>query len=210
MTSHHLEFSSVINCTACPQGTKKLLRDTGENVPQPGYIGRRYSEGGVVIVGQNPASPPPNLVQLDRAYMGHLRRLAKEKSEVAYADLLENLDEFIPFWPFRRLFPLEEIGLTLDEVAFFNLVRCRTAGGGAPSDAMFSTCVDRHFAQWLSFLAPKVVVFIGKAPHDWVAPLLRQKQIPCAFINCARHLDAMAREANRLEVASFVRRVLGR
>ena len=70
----HLEFAKVIKCTKCTRATdKNLLRDAVENVPQPGYIGARYTRAGLLLVGQNPAVPPANLVAMDKNYTAKLR-----------------------------------------------------------------------------------------------------------------------------------------
>jgi len=51
----HLEFAQVIGCKLCSNANDpNLLRDCGENVPQPGYIGSVYDSTGLLLVGQNP------------------------------------------------------------------------------------------------------------------------------------------------------------
>ena len=53
-------FRDVVKCDHCvrTEVTTKILRDDAFDVPQPGYIGERYSEHTkrVLIIGINPAN----------------------------------------------------------------------------------------------------------------------------------------------------------
>jgi hypothetical protein len=72
----NLEFAKVIQCTNCTALIDaNLLRDVEENVPQPGYIGKKYLQARVILIGQNPGTPK-SLVMEDRPYTAALRTLS--------------------------------------------------------------------------------------------------------------------------------------
>lgn len=202
------EFAAVIGCAACTQGTdRKLLRDAAENVPQPGYVGANYGSRRVVLVGQNPGVPGA-LASRDRPYTAALRALKASPDAQTYQALHRVQAAFIPQWPVHgSYFPLSECGLTLQDIAYFNLVRCRTQGNAAPGTRLTATCRDRHFGRWLDLLAPRVVVFIGKWASDNASTLVAERGIAHAFMNRQRSLSTFERHQNRQAVVALVRRL---
>ncbi len=181
-------FNEVIDCTKCDQWTsKKLLRDTAENIPQPGWVGRNYAERRVLLVGQNPSLPPTHMQARDGIYTAALRQLNDTGSDEDYQRLHQVLKQFVPEWPVQRnYFPLAESGLGLEDIAYCNIVRCRTVGNAAPSNALVQNCLS-HFDSFVKTLEPSVVVFIGKWAHDRAAE--RLGDIPYAFMNRMRSLS---------------------
>lgn len=72
----HVEFAKVISCAKCSKETdRNLMRDSGEHVPQPGYIGKGYGRTGLLLVGQNPYLPNVSRAAQDREYTAALRAL---------------------------------------------------------------------------------------------------------------------------------------
>ena len=137
-------FASVIKCQECP-ARGPLLRDAGENVPQPGFVGSNYREKRVLLVGQNPGVPSPALAAADVVYTAALRRVRATPTEESYADLQATLRAFVPTWPVHgRYFPLAEAGLSLDDIAYCNVVRCRTLANAKPTTSVASTCARTH------------------------------------------------------------------
>lgn len=200
------EFAKVIACEACTTSVdRKLLRDVNENVPQPGYIGQNYWRRRVVLVGQNPGTPK-SLSEADKPYTQALRALRDSPTSGKYQELSVVLDRFIPQWPVHgSYFPLREAGLTLADIAYFNVVRCRTAKDAAPGVRLVHACMTNHFGRWLDALAPKVVVFIGKWAVDKAASEVSRRRIPYAFMNRRRNLPSQERAANRDAVVQLVR-----
>jgi hypothetical protein len=75
--------------------------------------------------------------------------------------------KIVPSWPVHgKYFPLQESGLTLAEIAYCNLTRCRTKGNAIPSRQMALECAENHFVRWLDLLNPRAIVFNGKWAHD--------------------------------------------
>ena len=206
----HTEFARVVSCTRCTYATdQNLLRDDGEHVPQPGYIGPHYRNSRVLLVGQNPATPK-SLTVPDRPYTAALRALRDEPTPQRYKDLNAVLRDFIPQWHVHgNYFPLAESGLTLEDIAYCNIVRCRTSNDAKPSELLTTQCIDEHFIRWLDLLRPKVIVFVGKWAWRQGKSAVDTKGIPCAFMNRQRSLSQTERIANRAQVAALVRQHRG-
>lgn len=202
------EFARVASCTRCTgRQFSCLLRDDAENVPQPGYTGLRYWTKRVLLVGQNPAVPPERLAAADRPYTAALRKLRDEAIPENYAHLHSILTSFIPSWPVHEsYFPLRECGLELDEIAYCNLVRCRTVENRTPAEHVSMTCTEEHFDRWVELLQPCVVVFIGKWAHDRGFRRVQSRGIPFAFMNRQRSLPSQDRQQNRSMVVALVRK----
>ena len=117
--------------------------------------------------------------------------------------------EFVPDWPVSgNYFPLAESGLRLTDIAYFNVVRCRTVNNSAPSTNLTRNCLE-HFDRWLDLLQPRVVVFIGKWAYDIASESAIRRDIPVTFMNRMRSLSADARNANRQSVVDLVKHVIG-
>ncbi len=204
------EFSLVLSCTGCTKiDDTNLLRDSGENVPQPGYIGHAYQTAGVLLVGQNPGLPSPNLLGQDLKYTASLRRLRDDPIAQNYNSVHRILEQFIPSWPVRgQYFPLSECGLSLETIAYCNLVRCRTAGNAKPNDLIAHRCTAAHFSRWLTWLKPRCVIFIGLWAQRRGASECTRQNIPFTAMNRNRSLPQEDRTKNRAEVARFVRSIL--
>ncbi len=205
-------FADVTRCTQCDSSTfGRLLRDEGESIPQPGYVGKRYEQKRVLLVGQNPGRPnpsKPNLVARDRAYTALLRKHAEAQSPESFLALIAELEDFIPDWPVHgSYFPLEECGLHLDEIAYTNIVRCRTQGDAAPGQRLVANCSRSHLWPFVELLEPVVVIFIGKWASDQFAQTLQSKGIPSAYMNRMRSLSTEEREENRRSVSELVLRM---
>lgn len=205
----HTEFARVISCTRCTLATDPyLLRDDGENVPQPGYIGSRYKTSRVLLVGRNPGKTKA-LVAPDRAYTAALRTLRDDPTPARYKELTAILREFIPKWQVHKYFPLEESGLALEDIAYCNIVRCRTSGNAEPCELLAQQCVQDHFKRWLTLLAPKIVVFVNKAAWTQGYRFVEAKGLPCPFMNGKRSLSHTGRVANREAVVALIRQYRG-
>lgn len=200
------EYARVISCQVCTRHSDaSLLRDDEENVPQPGYVGVNYLSRRVLLVGQNPATPK-SLAERDKTYTAALRALRDEPTDGRLKDLEQELVRFIPKWPVHgTYFPLKPAGLALSDIAYFNLVRCRTVSDKRPASSTVRHCTSAHWGRWLDLLQPRVVVFIGKWAAGHGAAELEARRIPHAFMNRQRSLSSADRAANVQEVIHLVR-----
>ncbi len=112
-------------------------------------------------MSQNPGNPSAQQVVPDRLYTAALRTLVNEPTDDNYARLQAILPPFVRTWPiYTDFFSLDECGLDLTEIAYFNAVRCRTAGNATPNGRVAKNC-RRHLKRWVDLLKPKAVIFIG-------------------------------------------------
>lgn len=204
------EFAKIISCKLCNVAYERnLLRDDLENVPQPGYIGKNYYRSRILLVGQNPGTPK-SLEAADRPYTASLRNLRDVVSVESYTALNGVMRNFIPQWPVHgNYFPLTECGLTLDEIAYMNVVRCRTSADKKPGTNAINNCLSNHFGRWLDLLSPRVIVFIGKWAADNASHEAEKRKISFAFMNRQRSLSTAERIENRQQVVDLVRSVFG-
>lgn len=204
------EFANIVSCERCTVATSpKLLRDSLENVPQPGFVGSNYPKKRVVLAGQNPGICPPRFTERDAVYTAALRAVRDECNADNMKKLNSVLAQFVPEWPVHgNYFPLVDCGLTLNDIAYFNVVRCRTQKNSAPGKLVINNCLH-HFKHWLDVLQPKVVVFIGKWAFDKAGHFPNQLGIPCDFMNRERSLSSAEREENRKRIVAMVRNVAG-
>lgn len=206
----HTEFAKIITCANCTRSTcRHILRNRDENIPQPGYIGARYVESLVLLVGQNPGTPKSLEVQ-DRPYTASLRALRDTPTPQRYAELSAVLKHFIPQWPVtNKYFPLSECKLSLEDISYCNVIRCRTDSDRKPNQLLAQECIKEHFVNWLHMLSPNVVIFIGKWAWEQGHNAVDELGIPCLYMNRQRNLPADKRAANRNEVAALVRKYRG-
>jgi len=214
------EFARIINCSQCTTQTcKNLLRDSEENVPQPGFLGIRYEAKRVLMVGQNPAiTKSERALAADQPYTALLRKLRDDPTEGTLRSLLAVARDFMPSWRVHQdYFPLQECGLALDELAYINIVRCRTArfdqrkgklDDTRPNSNVAKQCVESHFTGWVDRLDPRVIIFLGKYAYDYGSPIAKKKNIPCDYLNRQRSRGAELRTADRNRVAKLVRAIV--
>jgi uracil-DNA glycosylase len=205
----HNEFAKVISCDVCSAANDpNLLRDGGDNLPQPGYVGSGYEDTGLLLVGQNPGLTISRTAAKDMHYFAALRALGAERTEQRYAELEGVLVDLIPDWPVQKgYFPLRECNLGLKDIAYCNLVRCRTKGNTPPKSNVAATCSRMHFGSWLDMLNPSCVVFIGLWARDHGGSVACDvRRIPYEVVNRKRSLSNEERTNNSNAVAAFVRR----
>jgi hypothetical protein len=203
-------FCKVIKCERCnPLTDINLLRDKQENIPQPGYIGKNYEKNKLLLIGQNPGICPPSMKARDTVYMKALSDLGFNPTILHYEELYKTLQSFVPEWPVHRnYFPLEGCGLGLEDIAYCNIVRCRTSNNRRPSKSLTQNCINEHLIKTIDLIDPKVIVFIGKWSYVQLNLLLKNRSIKLACMNRDRSLSAYKRDTNRMEVIETVLAVI--
>jgi len=200
-------FSNVINCERCSLLTaSKLVRDKSENVPQPGFIGKNYEKKRVLLIGRNPGACPPSMKTRDLVYMQALLNLGSQQTVHTYDTLYYTLLNYMPDWRIcRDYFQLDECGLYLEDIAFFNVVRCRTDKNETPSKSLTQNCMNEYLVSFIDIIEPKVIVCIGKWAFDQLNPLIGDRNINTTYINGDRSLNSDERKYNRKAVVDIVR-----
>lgn len=197
---------NVIEYERCNSSTdSRLLRDKQENIPQPGYIGRNYEKYRLLLIGQNPGICPPSMKTRDSLYMKSLLNLEHSATLLNYEKFYQILLDFVPEWPVQKnYFPLKECGLGLEDIAYCNIVRCRTSENTKPSKRLAQNCIDKHLLGFINNIEPKVIVCIGKWPYDQLMPSLRDRSITVTYMNRDRSLSRNERLGNRKTVVETV------
>ncbi len=210
MTRWPQEFARVVSCNRCTKDTSsRLLRDARENLPQPGFVGQRYRFTRLVLIGQKPGIRRHQTEARDKRYFAELRRLRDNPNGASFRALSSILREVMKLWPvYTRHFPLRKLGLELDQVAYFNVVCCRTTENTLPGRDSVSHCIDAHLKRWLELLEPRVVIFLGTWAFKRAGHIVRELHIPCDYINRNRSLDKRARTENRERVITLVQRAI--
>lgn len=201
------KFAQVMRCQLCIGCNKKLLRDDGFNLPQPGYIGSKYLKSRILLIGQNPGVSPDYRQGPDKEYSSLLVALRDNPTTDNYSELNAFLSHDIQTWPVHgSYFPLSESGLTLDDIAYFNLVRCRTEENSAPGKLLVQNCVQNHACSWINELDPRVIVCIGKWAYGNLPQDVHDKYHErVTYMNRMRSLSTEERAQNRSEVTNLVR-----
>ena len=189
------EFTRIISCIECTSQTStKLLRDLHLDLPQPGFIGQRYAQTGLVLAGQNPGISPLRFASQDAEYIRTLQKLQDKPTPQVMSKLTQVLHTFVPKWPIHgNYFPLKECGLELDDIAYFNVVRCRTEENSSPGKGVIGNCL-KHFDAWVDLLHRKVLIFLGKWAFKAAGHIPVQRGIRYAFINRDRSLNKKERD----------------
>jgi hypothetical protein len=161
----HVKFVKIIGCEKCDRSTcSQLLRDSWENDPQAGYVGTNYERTGRGS-GRSQACPAGSPRKT-----GHIRQRSEPyETTRRHRTMPSRMTSWADLYPTGRstdaTFPLAECGLTLGDITYFNLVRCRTIHNGPPNAALTNSC-RTHFHSWLNLLEPSVVTFMGKWVYE--------------------------------------------
>jgi hypothetical protein len=127
--------------------------DGGNELRFPGYIGRSYKAGqGVLLVGHVHREPEPQHMSLpgdhERFIAAHFRWQASVRSEEADAEFLSEMrrhyEEAVSSWnPWRQFFRSiveDELRMSLSEVAYTNLAKCRQDPNRGSAERLTTFC----------------------------------------------------------------------
>jgi hypothetical protein len=150
-----------------PHNGRLLRRHDGDDLAQPGFVGRHYTAGGLVFVSMNPgggerAGRGPG----DRVLYQALRTLRDSTGEgilPAFESLIDLLEKGMPngriFCNFVRPV-LEYAGVRFSDVAYLNLLKWRTQSSRGLKE-LYEISWRDHVMEQVSLLEPRLVVAIG-------------------------------------------------
>jgi hypothetical protein len=136
--------------------------------PFTGFIGPRYVAGGVVFVTRNGASGKSDVhVRADRRLMELTRELANASAierRASFDKLMNHLGGIIPGWgPYRYVAAfLEQTQLSLDRVAYINMIPFRTKGDARLPRGIYDGAWRTCTRALIDVLEPGLVVPLGK------------------------------------------------
>ena len=143
-----------------------------DRIAQPGFVGRRYLPGGVLLIGQNPGNDRIGKGRSEadlRQYeiLHRLREAGVNNAESLSAELMSVLGSFVmPTWLTVRnvVDPLlAALHLELDEICYINLIKFRTLDSGIPSELYKK--LWPHTARQIELLRPTAIVALGIETH---------------------------------------------
>ena len=116
-------FKAIINCRQC-SGINNILCDDNFNLPQPGYVGKNYAQKRVLLIAQNPGDCQPGHKLFDQAqtYARIIKQFSDDIDKKQFDLLNDFLAKFIPTWPLFNKIPLNEAGITINDIAYINLI----------------------------------------------------------------------------------------
>jgi hypothetical protein len=143
-----------------------------DRLPQPGFVGRRYQPGGILLIAQNPGNDPFGKGEgtLDLTQYTPLRRLrdAKNRRETIHASqhLMATLESIMKKWNIIRVVArplLHALDLDLDDVAYLNLVKFRTRNSNIGSNLYDKSWPST--SQQITLLDPFDIIALGAKTH---------------------------------------------
>ena len=152
-----------------PHGARSDARDMWA-----GYVGPRYRPGGLVLVARYPAGgtvayPTTARAARDESFY-ELISAFKRANSVSRAAAFEALNRHVakallPQWKIYKIVRvvLEAAGVSLDEVAYINLVPYQIADNKTPSANVVKAAWAECTAPALAALQPGMVAALGKA-----------------------------------------------
>ncbi len=206
------EFIDVISCDKCRQeNITSILNDDDMNIPQPGFIGKNFWQKRILFIDRNPGPPPvKNGLYSSREvnYMKCLRDIGKRKETDTSHGSIRNVFQnyFTKHHIYKEVF--QRTNLTLDDVAIFNVVRCRSFENRQPPKKAFRNCIEMHFGKWIKMLSPTLIVSFGKAPYDQIQSETKRYKIQTKFINRERSLNKAQRQSEIDNVVIFIQQAL--
>jgi hypothetical protein len=144
-------------------------RNYGDEIPQPGFVGTKYREGGILFLAMNPAGGTKDGLgdsdQKQYEKLLCLRDASNENALRAFNELMDHLLPFMETWKIILNYVnplLNKGGLTIKDVAYVNLMKWRTLKG-ANLNRLYDISWEAHTHDQLNMLNPGVIIAISKS-----------------------------------------------
>ena len=179
-------FASIFKCPCYAQCRTRFEALDGEFQPQPGFIGKRYFEAKcrVVIVAQNPGHASISSHTPDEQHMYALwQSVANTQGAADFDTTMDFIGGFMKTWPIIQRARLQEnYSVALEDIAYLNVLKCKTKENQRPSNEIYQTCLEQTTRKQLQALAPHYLLCFGKDTYTQIAPLAGQLRIRCNWI----------------------------
>lgn len=134
--------------------------------PQFGYVGSRYEEARVLILGINPGNGPRDRRDpRDEVALPALSLFLESRTEASFTAAQEAYRSVCEGWPIWKRHCSEVIGaggLSLDQIAYSNCLPWRTGSQSNFADAVAENAARLYVKPMIDDLRPSVVVALGK------------------------------------------------
>ena len=151
----------AMRCNACFDAGE--VRRSFVDLPQPRYIGPKYAMSSPriawLMINPGEGDEDPD----NRSWRTVLTRY--RDGQATLEDVFREQRRFMPTW--NDLMPfVAKHGLSVDRLALVNVAWCATKGNEYPK-TMLNRCWELYTADWLSAIAPEVVILSGTATHKF-------------------------------------------
>jgi hypothetical protein len=200
--------------TDLPSNRSSLLQ-LDDLIPQFGYVGQRYKEGGVLLVGLNPGNGSGNVNRnaWDARMMPILARFAQDPSPEHFLQAQHAYRRECTTWRiWRHCTEIMDAGkLTPDEIAYSNCLPWRTGSRSNFDDYVADRAANLYARPLIEELRPSLVVCLGKRATDIVRAAIMGMAVKPQVIpwDCSRAATAKVR-AERRRTAAAISALLGR
>ncbi len=142
---------------------------SGDDLPQPGFVGPLYRPGGILFLAKNPGK---GALPLNAVEAGHVRALKNLQSADldsllgSFETLMESLMQIMSGWDIVKNYVrpiISKADMDLDSIAYLNLLKWRC---DIPTMYMFRQSWQAHTREQYRLLRPTFVIAIGKGPAD--------------------------------------------
>jgi hypothetical protein len=144
-----------------------------DRIPQPGFVGPRYRQDGILLIAQNPGKGGNKESEADAVQFEILHRLRAapdtESTVAVSRELMAALASSVVMRTWRivknvALVLLKDLDLKLDDVAYINLVKFRTSDSDFGPD-LYQNSWPQTLRQ-IELLKPKEIVVLGYGAHE--------------------------------------------
>ncbi|QIN82759.1 hypothetical protein GBA63_08940 [Rubrobacter tropicus] len=121
---------------------------SGDELPQPGFVGPSYRLGGVLFMGKNPGKGAVPHNALEEAHIRALRNLQSAGPDsllTSFEALTEDLTRIMSAWDIVRNYVrpiISRADMDLDSIAYLNLLKWRS--DAEPTMSMFRRSWQAH------------------------------------------------------------------
>lgn len=155
--------------------TRELLdRHPEDRLPHPGFVGKRYARGGLLFLALNPAAGKDGHATDEMPHyslLGELKAAGPANLRNAFEKLMDYDSRWYPSIPIFRTMVvpcLSMNGLTLESIAYLNILKWRTVG-----DKHFMPLCEislrAHTLEQIRLLDPSIIAILGFKSRDILA-----------------------------------------
>ena len=171
-----------------------LLQPFEPRGPQPGYVGADYTEGAVLVMGQNPrlADSQRGFKAGDDRLYALQARLIETKSLAAFDELMVFQKEFMSTWDiFRAIEFPQSFSLDWSQTAYVNSLQCPTRGDDSDAKT-WNACATVFLKRQIDALRPDRVICLSAVARD-----LMKEMFPRIAMEWMPHPTGRFASANR-------------
>lgn len=154
--------------------------NTGDDLPQPGFVGPSYRPGGILFLGNNPGNGPKDPNELNDLEIRHIRALRDLKDATpdslqgSFEALMESLVPVMSGWGLIQKYVrpiLSGSDIDLDSIAYLNLFKWRSrifdwhSSRDTPAHA-YRESWREHTGKQYRLLRPTFVIALGIETFD--------------------------------------------